>query len=70
LALDVQWHVPTDTLKSRYQSAEDVYNEVMEEDGLPGLFSGMGPAMIRSAPANVVSFIGEEVTQKVLSFIA
>jgi solute carrier family 25 carnitine/acylcarnitine transporter 20/29 len=69
--------LPTDTLKSRYQTAEegryknigDVYNEVMEEDGLPGLFSGMGPAMIRSAPANAVSFMGAEVTKKVLSFI-
>jgi solute carrier family 25 carnitine/acylcarnitine transporter 20/29 len=67
-----------DTLKTRYQTAEegrynniaDVYNEVIKEDGIAGLFNGMGPAMIRSAPANAVSFLGAEVTKKVLSFIA
>jgi solute carrier family 25 carnitine/acylcarnitine transporter 20/29 len=66
-----------DTLKSRYQTAEDghynsiadVYNEVIKEDGIGGLFHGIGPAMIRSAPANAVSFLGAEVTKKVLSFI-
>ena len=70
--------LPMDTLKSRYQTAEDgrynniadVYNEVVKEDGIGGLFNGMGPAMIRSAPANAVSFLGAEVTKKVLSFIA
>lgn len=70
--------LPTDTLKSRYQTAEDghygsiadVYNEVVKEDGIGGLFNGIGPAMIRSAPANAVSFLGAEVTKKVLSFIA
>jgi solute carrier family 25 carnitine/acylcarnitine transporter 20/29 len=69
--------LPTDTLKSRYQTAEDghynsiadVYNEVIKEDGIGGLFHGIGPAMIRSAPANAVSFLGAEVTKKVLSFI-
>jgi solute carrier family 25 carnitine/acylcarnitine transporter 20/29 len=70
--------LPMDTLKSRYQTAEegryrnigDVYNEVIKEDGIGGLFNGMGPAMIRSAPANAVSFLGAEVTKKVLSFNA
>lgn len=70
--------LPMDTLKTRYQTAEegrynniaDVYNEVIKEDGIAGLFNGMGPAMIRSAPANAVSFLGAEVTKKVLSFIA
>jgi solute carrier family 25 carnitine/acylcarnitine transporter 20/29 len=67
--------LPMDTLKSRYQTAEegryknvgDVYNEVIKEDGVGGLFHGMGPAMIRSAPANAVSFLGAEVTKKCLS---
>jgi solute carrier family 25 carnitine/acylcarnitine transporter 20/29 len=70
--------LPMDTLKSRYQTAQDgqydtiadVYNEIVEEDGIGGLFNGIGPAMIRSAPANAVSFLGAEVTKKILSFIA
>jgi solute carrier family 25 carnitine/acylcarnitine transporter 20/29 len=69
--------LPMDTLKSRYQTAEDghynnmgdVYNEVVKEDGLGGLFKGIGPAMIRSAPANAISFLGAELTKKALSFI-
>ena len=66
-----------DTLKSRYQTAEDgrynnifdVYNEVIKQDGIGGLFNGIGPAMIRSAPANAISFLGAEVTKKCLSFL-
>jgi solute carrier family 25 carnitine/acylcarnitine transporter 20/29 len=67
--------LPTDTLKSRYQTAQDghynniadVYNEVVKEDGIGGLFNGIGPAMIRSAPANAFSFLGAEATKKILS---
>ena len=76
----VFWPValPMDTLKSRYQTAEqghykniaDVYDEVIKEGGVGGLFNGMGPAMIRSAPANAVSFLGAEVTKKLFAFIA
>lgn len=70
--------LPMDTLKSRYQTSVDgqynnmgdVYKEVIEEDGIGGLFKGMGPAMIRAAPANGVSFLGAELTKKALSFIA
>jgi solute carrier family 25 (mitochondrial carnitine/acylcarnitine transporter), member 20/29 len=74
LAGIVFWPValPTDTLKSRYQTAEDgrynnmgdVLREVLDEDGPGGLFRGMGPAMIRAAPANAVSFLGAELTKK------
>ena len=69
--------LPFDCVKTRYQTAEtgryrnigDVFHEVVKEDGMGGLFNGMGPAMIRSAPANAVSFLGAEVTKKVFSFV-
>ena len=67
--------LPMDCLKSRYQTAPDgtydnigqVYTQLMKEEGPGGLFAGMGPAMIRSMPANAVSFLGAELTKKALA---
>ena len=67
--------LPMDCLKSRYQTAPDgtyqnvgqVYTQLVEEQGLGGLFAGMGPAMIRSMPANAVSFLGAELTKTALA---
>ena len=67
--------LPMDCLKSRYQTAPDgtyddigqVYTKLMQEEGVGGLFAGMGPAMIRSMPANAVSFLGAELTKKALT---
>jgi len=64
-----------DCLKSRYQTAPDgtyknigdVYHKLMKEEGVAGMFRGIGPAMIRSAPANAVSFLGAEVTKSALA---
>jgi hypothetical protein len=39
----------------------------MKEEGVSGMFRGIKPAMVRSAPANAVSFMGAEVTKKGLS---
>ena len=69
--------LPPDTLKTRYQSAPDgtykgmldVYTKLMDEEGPVALFRGAGPAMLRSFPANAVTFMGAEVTKKALSFI-
>lgn len=66
--------LPMDCLKSRYQTAPDgtyqnigqVYTQLVEQQGVGGLFAGMGPAMIRSAPANAVSFVGAELTKTLL----
>ena len=67
--------LPMDCLKSRYQTAPDgtyknvgqVYTQLMQEEGVGGLFAGMGPAMIRSMPANAVSFLGAELTKSFLA---
>jgi len=67
--------LPMDCLKSRYQTAPDgtyknvgeVYTQLVQEEGVGGLFAGMGPAMIRSMPANAVSFLGAELTKSFLA---
>jgi solute carrier family 25 (mitochondrial carnitine/acylcarnitine transporter), member 20/29 len=67
--------LPMDTLKSRYQTAPDrtyanmgqVYWQLVQDDGMGGLFRGIGPAMMRSAPANAVSFLGAELTKSALN---
>jgi hypothetical protein len=61
-----------DCLKSRFQTGNydnigQVYTELMKEEGPGGLFNGIRPAMIRSAPANAISFMGAELTKKGLS---
>jgi solute carrier family 25 carnitine/acylcarnitine transporter 20/29 len=70
--------LPMDCLKSRYQAAPEgtyknigeVYTQLIREDGAAGMFRGIGPAMIRAAPANSVSFLGAELTKSALtSFI-
>ena len=67
--------LPMDCLKSRYQTAPDgtytniaqVYNHLVEEEGIGGMFRGIGPAMMRSAPANALSFLGAEMTKVAIS---
>jgi solute carrier family 25 carnitine/acylcarnitine transporter 20/29 len=67
--------LPADCLKSRYQTAPDgtyrnigeAYHELVEEEGPAGFFRGIRPAMLRSAPANAVSFLGAELTKGALS---
>jgi solute carrier family 25 carnitine/acylcarnitine transporter 20/29 len=64
--------LPMDCLKSRFQTGNydnigQVYTELMKEEGPGGLFNGIRPAMIRSAPANAISFMGAELTKKGLS---
>ena len=67
--------LPMDCLKSRYQAAPEgtyknigqVYSELMEQEGFSGMFRGIRPAMMRSAPANAVSFLGAELTKGALS---
>lgn len=70
--------LPMDCLKSRYQTAPDgtyknigqVYSQLVQEEGIEGFFAGMGPAMIRSMPANAISFLGAELTKSLLASFA
>lgn len=67
--------IPADVLKSRQQSAPDgTYKNLMDvlvktvrADGVPALFKGLGPAMLRAFPANAACFLGVEVANKVLN---
>ncbi len=67
--------LPMDCLKSRYQAAPEgtyknigqVYQQLIKEDGPSGMFRGLGPAMIRAAPANSISFLGAEITKSALT---
>lgn len=59
---------PVDTVKSRLQGATEktsvarVVKEVYAKGGLKGFFPGVGPAMLRSFPANAATFVGLELT--------
>jgi len=67
--------LPMDCLKSRFQAAPEgtyknvgeVYSELVKQEGVGGFFRGIGPAMMRSAPANAVSFLGAELTKTALT---
>ena len=69
--------IPADVLKSRYQSAPegtytgimDVYSQLVKNEGISAMFSGMRPALIRAFPANAACFFGMEVARKVLAFL-
>jgi len=59
---------PVDTVKSRLQGAAEkmsvarVVREVYAAGGVKGFFPGVGPAMLRSFPANAATFVGLELT--------
>lgn len=61
---------PVDTVKSRLQGATAhtgvaaVVRDVYARGGLRGFFPGLGPAMLRSFPANAATFVGLELTYK------
>jgi solute carrier family 25 (mitochondrial carnitine/acylcarnitine transporter), member 20/29 len=41
--------------------------QVLAAEGIPGLFRGFGPAMVRSVPANATAFVLYEVAKKALT---
>lgn len=61
---------PVDTVKSRLQGATEktsvgqVVSEVYSKGGIKGFFPGVGPALLRSFPANAATFVGLELTYK------
>jgi len=67
--------IPPDVIKSRYQSAPegtykglaDVTRVLLKEEGVKGLFKGVGPAMLRAFPANAACFLGVELSLKLMN---
>lgn len=69
---------PTDVLKTSIQSDSpnpservfksyaDIVRSVYKAKGVRGFYVGYAPAVVRSAPANAVCFLGYEYTRRVL----
>lgn len=63
---------PVDTIKTRMTnsvtsniSAGDAIREIYRKGGgIKGFFPGVGPALLRSFPANAATFVGVELTHK------
>ncbi|SCU88180.1 LADA_0E08658g1_1 [Lachancea dasiensis] len=59
---------PIDTIKTRLQSSSsaasmsDATREIYQRAGIKGFFPGIGPALMRSFPANAATFLGVELT--------
>ncbi|KAJ3916630.1 carnitine acyl carnitine carrier [Lentinula edodes] len=66
--------IPPDVLKSRIQAApKDTYSGILDcarktiaQDGVAALWKGFGPAMARAFPANAATFLGVELSRKLL----
>jgi len=66
--------IPPDVLKSRLQSAPtgtysgilDCARKTIAADGVAALWKGFGPAMARAFPANAATFVGVEMSRKLL----
>lgn len=67
--------MPMDTVKSRFQTAEEgafknareVFWHMLRNEGWLSLYRGIGPALIRAFPANVATFSGAEVARSMIS---
>ncbi|KAJ3882684.1 mitochondrial carrier domain-containing protein [Lentinula edodes] len=66
--------IPPDVLKSRIQAdPKDTYSGILDcarktiaQDGVAALWKGFGPAMARAFPANAATFLGVELSRKLL----
>lgn len=66
--------IPPDVLKSRIQSAPqgtysgflDCARKTIAADGVKALWKGFTPAMARAFPANAATFLGVEMSRKLL----
>ncbi|KAI9633192.1 mitochondrial carrier domain-containing protein [Dioszegia hungarica] len=66
--------IPPDTIKSRLQSAPqgtysgfmDCARKLIAADGVTALWKGFGPAMARAFPANAATFVGVELSLKLM----
>eukprot|EP01065_Artemidia_motanka_P001618 TRINITY_DN1073_c4_g1_i1.p1 TRINITY_DN1073_c4_g1~~TRINITY_DN1073_c4_g1_i1.p1 ORF type:complete len:320 (+),score=136.75 TRINITY_DN1073_c4_g1_i1:81-962(+) len=67
--------VPPDVIKSRIQTQPELYpggipqvvKELIQKDGVMGLYKGIGPALARAFPANAAAFYGMESAKAVLT---
>lgn len=63
---------PVDTIKSVQQSSNasismsQVARQIYQSKGIKGFFPGIGPALLRSFPANAATFLGVELARKAL----
>jgi len=68
---------PIDSIKSRmqtdgfgkdakYSGALDCARKVLAKEGVPGLFKGFAPCMLRAAPVNAATFLGFELAMRAL----
>lgn len=62
---------PIDTIKTRLQnsvdgkiSAKEAISSIYQKGGMKGFFPGLGPALLRSFPANAATFVGVELTHQ------
>lgn len=66
--------IPPDVIKSRYQGApQGTYTSFLQcfrvtvaQEGVGALFRGAGPAILRAFPANAATFLGVEVSLKMM----
>ncbi|KAM3911580.1 mitochondrial carnitine/acylcarnitine carrier protein-like [Leptodactylus fuscus] len=69
--------IPMDVLKSRFQTApnnqyrgvQDVFREILRDEGPRGLYKGFTAAMLRAFPANAACFLGFEASMKFLHWL-
>jgi solute carrier family 25 carnitine/acylcarnitine transporter 20/29 len=67
--------LPMDVVKTRYQTAPEgmytsygqVFQRLIKEEGVQGLYRGLTPAILRAFPANAACFLGVELTRKAIS---
>lgn len=60
---------PIDTIKTKLQASSTRQNMLsatkeiyLQRGGIKGFFPGLGPALLRSFPANAATFLGVEMT--------
>jgi solute carrier family 25 (mitochondrial carnitine/acylcarnitine transporter), member 20/29 len=66
---------PVDTVKSALQASSTpttlsaVIRHLHSRGGVRAFFPGLGPALLRSFPANAATFLGVEMARKGLDFV-
>lgn len=62
--------IPFDVVKTRQQTGQvagsvfHIMHTIWSREGMPGLFSGWGPAVLRAIPANAGLFLGVELSSR------